>query len=246
MYFAMHPSTILLISTSCYTRIPLWKNPIQQLQGGSTKDSKLTPYAIHEESHVSPSDSDSSLSSLEETLKKFYRHSYHEEDANSPDRYYKGRVAIYIYKLLLLLLGGGEFLKVVHPVPLGSQRSFLLHQSSESIPRQLGRNRLVVQVVRRIRKIVRNFLLCVKNSGIVCSRGLLRSLVSPQPYLSLLRCGSYLRHPLVKLRPVPHASERHGVASSSTASSTPGNVVGVPWGWLLIQVYVAQLVASLW
>jgi hypothetical protein len=94
MYFAMHPSTILLISTSRYTCIPLWKNPIQQLQGGSTKDSKLTPYPIHEESYVSPSDS--SLSSLEETLKKFYRHSYHEEDANSPDRYYKGRIAIYL------------------------------------------------------------------------------------------------------------------------------------------------------
>jgi hypothetical protein len=96
MYFATHPSTILLIFTSCYTCIPLWKNPIQRLQGGGTKDSKLTPYPIHEESHVSPSDSDSSLSSLEETLKKFYRQSYHEEDANSPDRYYKGRVAIYL------------------------------------------------------------------------------------------------------------------------------------------------------
>jgi hypothetical protein len=91
MYFATHPSTILLISTSCYTCILLWKNPIQQLQGGGTKDSKLTPYPIHEESHVSPSDSNSSFSSLEETLKKFYRHSYHEEDANSPDRYYKAR-----------------------------------------------------------------------------------------------------------------------------------------------------------
>ncbi len=67
-------------------------------------------------------------------------------------------LSIYIYKLLLLL-GGGEFLKVVHPVPLGSQSSSLLHQSSESIPWLLRRNQLVVQVVRRILKIVRNFLL---------------------------------------------------------------------------------------
>ncbi len=94
MYFATHPSTILLISTSCYTCILLWKNPIQELQSGGTKDSKLTPYPIHEESHVSPSDSDSSFPSPEGTLKKFYRQTYHEEDANSPDRYYKGRVSI--------------------------------------------------------------------------------------------------------------------------------------------------------
>jgi hypothetical protein len=72
------------------------EEPNKQLQGGGTKDSKLTPYPIHEESHVSPSDSDSSFSSLEENLKKFYRDSYHEEDANSPDRYYKGRVSIFL------------------------------------------------------------------------------------------------------------------------------------------------------
>jgi hypothetical protein len=52
-------------------------------------------------------------------------------------------------------------LKVVQPVTLGSQSSSLFHQSSESIPWQLRRNQLVVQVVRRILKIVRDFLLCV-------------------------------------------------------------------------------------
>jgi len=42
-------------------------------------------------------------------------------------------------------------------VPLGSRGSFLLHHSGEGLPRQLGRDGVVVQLLRRILKIVGDF-----------------------------------------------------------------------------------------
>ncbi len=105
-------------------------------------------------------------------------------------------------------------------MPLGSQGCPLLHESSESFPRQLGRDGLVLQVVRRIRKIIRDFLPGIVNPYIVRSGSFLWCLVSTQPYLSLLRCGSDLRYPLVQFRPVSHASERRRRVSSASSSSS--------------------------
>jgi len=42
-------------------------------------------------------------------------------------------------------------------VPLGSRGSFLPHRSGEGFPRQLGRDGVVVQMVKRILKIVGDF-----------------------------------------------------------------------------------------
>jgi hypothetical protein len=153
----------------------------------------------------------------------------------------------------LLLLGCGLILDV-GSVSLGSGRSPLLHQSGEVFPRQLRGDGVVAKLVWRILEIVRDFLFCIENASIIRSRRFLRRLVSPQPYLSLVRCGSNLRHPLVKLRPVPHASElRRGpvytssiIAASSTATARRSALVCVPCRRrLLIQIYVPQLVVYL-
>jgi hypothetical protein len=42
-------------------------------------------------------------------------------------------------------------------VPLGIRGSFLPHRSGEGLPRQLGRDGVVVQMVKRILKIVGDF-----------------------------------------------------------------------------------------